>query len=198
MPQGCRACASYLVFVQVPLTQVLFPLHMTPHAPQLELSVDVSIHAPEQRVKPALQVVPQPLLVQVAVPLGALGHFVPHPPQLLISLLVSTHALPQRTKGRVHWKLQVPEQTGIACGGALQAVPHLPQFEVSLLRLTQEPLQLVWVPHSVVHTPALHTVPVAHTVPHLPQFAVSVRVFTHDPSQRVLFAGHPHADLRQT
>ena len=174
MQQPCRACATYLVFVQLPATQVLlFPLHMTPHPPQLELSVDVSTHAPEQRVKPALQAVPQPLLVQVAVPFGALGHFRPHPPQLLMSRLVSTHTLPQRIKGRLHWKLQVPEQTGVAFGGALQAVPHLPQFEVLLLRLTQEPLQLVWVPHSVVHTPALHTVPVAHTVPHLPQLLVS-------------------------
>jgi hypothetical protein len=172
MPQGRRG-ERYLVFVQTLPTQLLFPLHTMPQPPQLELSVVVSIHAPEQRVRPALQAVPHPLLVQVAVPLGTLGHVVPHPPQLLMSLLVSTQTLPQRINGSVHWKPQVPVQTGIAFGGAVQAVPHLPQFDVSLLRLTHEPLQLVWLPHSVVHDPALHTVPAPQTVAQLPQWLLS-------------------------
>ena len=120
-----------------------------------------------------MQVVPQPLLVHVAVPLGTLGHVVPHQPQLFVSLLVSTQTLPQRTEGRVHWKPHVPAQTGIAVGGALQDTPHFPQLEVSVDRFTHEPLQLVWVPQSAVQIPALHTVPTPQTVPQLPQCLVS-------------------------
>ena len=67
-----------------------------PQPPQLAWSFVVSIHAPEQRVYPALQAVPHPLLVHVAVPLGTVGHFLPHAPQLLMSLLVSMQTLPQR------------------------------------------------------------------------------------------------------
>jgi hypothetical protein len=144
-----------------------------PQPPQLELSFVVSIHTPEQRVYPALQAVPQPLLVHVAVPLGPLGHFVPHAPQLLMSLVVLTQALPQRMYGSVHWKPHIPVQTGFAFGGALQAAPHLPQLEVSLPRFTHDPPQLVSVPHSVVQSPALHTVPMPQTVPQLPQCLVS-------------------------
>ena len=59
----------------------------------------------------------------------------------------------------MHWKPHVPAQTGIAFGGALHEVPHLPQFEVSPARFTHDPPQLVWVPQSAVHSPALHTVP---------------------------------------
>jgi hypothetical protein len=73
-------------------------------------------------------------------------------------------------KGREHWKLQVPLQTGIALRGAPQAVPHFPQLDVSLVRLTHDPLQFVWVPHSVVQAEALHTVPAPQTVAHLPQW----------------------------
>jgi hypothetical protein len=149
------------------------PEQTTPQPPQFALSFVVSTHLPEQRVKPALQAVLQPLLVQVGVPLGTLGHVVPHAPQFFVSFWVSTQTLPQRIYGSVHWKPHVPVQTGIAFGGALQAVPHLPQLEVSLARFTHEPPQLVWAPQSAVHTPALHTVPVPHTVPQPPQCVVS-------------------------
>jgi len=64
-------------------------------------------------------------------------------------------------------------QTGVAFGGELQAVPHLPQFAVSVPRFTHEPLQLVWVPHSVVHEPPLHTMPAPQTLAQLPQCLVS-------------------------
>jgi hypothetical protein len=114
-----------------------------PQPPQLELSFVVSTHMPEQRVKPALQAVPQPLLVHVAVPLSTLGHIVPHAPQFFVSLLVSIQTLPQRMYGSVHWKPHMPVQTGIAFGGALHAAPHLPQLEVLLARFTHEPPQLV-------------------------------------------------------
>ena len=111
----------------------------------------------------------QPLLEQVAVPFGALAQTAPQAPQLLASLRVSIHLAPQRMNGSVHWKPHVPVQTGVALAGALQAVPHFPQFDVSLPRFTQEPLQLVCDPHSVVQAPALHTVPAVHTVVQSPQ-----------------------------
>ncbi|MEP7049030.1 MAG: hypothetical protein ABJB12_01705 [Pseudomonadota bacterium] len=113
--------------------------------------------------------VAQPLLVHAAVPFGVLGHAVPQAPQFCGSFLVSTQAFPQRMKGSVHWKLQLPAHTGLAFAGALQLAPHLPQLEVSVPRFTQDPLQFVCVPQSVVHSPALHTEPVPHAVPHLPQ-----------------------------
>ena len=90
-------------FAQTLATHIfLLPLQVMPQPPQFALSFVVSIHMPEQRVKPASQVTLQPLLVQVGVPWGAAGHFVPHAPQLLTSLPVLTHALPQRIYGRVH------------------------------------------------------------------------------------------------
>ena len=158
---------------------LLSPGHTTPQPPQLELSLRVSTHMAEQRVKPALQAVPQPLLVHVAVPLGTLGHFVPHAPQLFVSRLASTQAAAQRIYGSVHWKPHVPVQTGMAFGGALQAMPHLPQLEVSLVRSTHEPPQFVWAPQSVTHRPALHTIPAPHTVPQPPQWLVSDCRSTH-------------------
>jgi len=57
------------------------PLHSMPHPPQFALSDWVSTHTPEQRVKPGLHVVEQPLGVQVAVPLATVGQTVPQPPQ---------------------------------------------------------------------------------------------------------------------
>jgi hypothetical protein len=163
----------------------LLPWHAIAQPPQLELSVVVSTHVPEQRVKPALQAVPQPLLVHVAVPFGTLGQTVPQSPQLLGSRLASTHPLPQRMKGKVHWKSHVPVQTGIAFGGALQCVPHWPQFEVSVNKLTHEPVQSVCVPHSVVQAPALQTMPASQAVAQLPQCLVSERRSTQDLSHTV-------------
>jgi hypothetical protein len=67
----------------------------------------------------------------------------------------------------------------VACAGALQVTPHLPQFDVSVESETQEPLQLVLVPQSVVHEPALQTMPVAQAVAQLPQWLASDATFTH-------------------
>jgi len=119
------------------------PWHTLPHLPQFALSVSVSTHAPEQRLKPVLHVVPQLLFTHVAEPLVTPAQTLPHVPQLFTSLFVSTHASEQRMKGSVHWKPQLPLQVGVALGGAGQTVPHLPQLDVSLARSTQEPLQLV-------------------------------------------------------
>jgi hypothetical protein len=164
-----QSCEFALSFEHTLATHIFLAPQAMPQPPQLALSFVVSMHMPEQRVKPASHAVPQPLLVQVAVPWPVPGHFLPHAPQLLMSLVVSKHALPQRIRGRVHWKLHVPLQTGMAFGGAMHAVPHFPQLEVSEARFTHEPPQLVWVPQSAVHTPALHTVPALQTVLQPPQ-----------------------------
>jgi len=57
--------------------------------------------------------------------------------------------------------------------------PHFPQFDVSLESETQEPPQLVFVPHSVVQTPALQTMPLPHAVAQFPQWFTSDCTFTH-------------------
>jgi hypothetical protein len=133
-----------------------------------------------------LHAVPQPLLLQVAVPLAIPGHTFPHAPQLPVSLLVSTQALPQRMSGKLHWKVHVPlPQTAVAFGGDGQTFWHLPQLDVALDVSTHEPPQLVRAPQSALQLPALQTVPVAQAVPHTPQCAESELRSTHAPSQSV-------------
>jgi hypothetical protein len=154
-----------------------------PHVPQFALSVSVSTHAPEQRLKPELHVVPQLLFTQVAEPLVTPGQILPQVPQLFTSLLVSTQASEQRMKGSVHWKPQLPLQVGVALGGAGHTVPHLPQLDVSLATSTHEPLQSVLAPQLVAHLPAMHTVPLAHTLLQSPQCWALVCRSTHAPEQ---------------
>ena len=105
----------------------------------------------------------------MAVPFATLGQTVPQPPQLLTSVFVSTQPLPQPMNGRLHWKVQLPAQTGMAFVGDVQTVPHLPQLDVSVAMSTHEPLQLVCVPQLLVQLPALHTVPAPQTVAQSPQ-----------------------------
>lgn len=49
-PVPAQFCEFPLSFVQTPATHVLFPWHTMPQPPQFELSVAVSMHAPEHRV----------------------------------------------------------------------------------------------------------------------------------------------------
>jgi hypothetical protein len=66
--------------------------------------------------------------------------------------------------------------------GRLQTVPHAPQFDGSVCRLTHDPKQLVRPePQREVHFPALQTSPEGHAVPQAPQFAASVPVLTSHP-----------------
>jgi hypothetical protein len=159
------------------------PLHTLPQVPQFESSASVLTHAPEQRLNPVAHTVPQVLAAQVAVPFVTLGQAVPQAPQLFRSVLGSTQAAPQRMKGAVHWKPQLVAQVGVPLGGALQIVPHFPQFEVSLPRSTQEPLQSVLSPQSVAHWPAIHTLPEPQLVEQLPQCSALARISTHAPEQ---------------
>ena len=133
-----------------------------------------------------MHAVPQPLLLQVAVPLAIPGHTFPHAPQLLVSLLVSTQAFAQRMSGKLHWKVHAPLlQTAVAFSGGVQTFWHLPQLDVALDVSTHEPPQLVSAPQSALQLPALHTVPAAQAVPHAPQCAESELRSTHLPSQSV-------------
>ena len=94
----------------------------------------------------------------------------PQPLQFFTSVFVSTHCAPQRENGALHTKSQpVALQSGMALVGEVQTVPHLPQFEVSLLRSTHEPEHAVSVPQSLAQTPALHSMPEPHTVVQSPQ-----------------------------
>jgi hypothetical protein len=75
--------------------------------------------------------------------------------------------------------------TGMALVGAVHVVAHLPQLEVSLLRLTQEVPHCVLVPQSVVHRPERQTWPVLHTFAQLPQCWESDCISTQAPEHFV-------------
>lgn len=146
----------------------------------------MSTQAPEQRENPESQVVPQTPAEHTALPLVTAGQILPQAPQFMASVLAFTHCVPQATKGALHEKLQpVASQTGTAFAGALHTVPHLPQFEVSLPRSTQEPLQAESVPQSLAQSPDLHSMPASHTVAQLPQCWPLDCVSTHWPLQSV-------------
>jgi hypothetical protein len=75
-------------------------------------------------------------------------------------------------------------QVGVASSGAGQTVPHFKQFEVSVLRSTQELPQAVSVPpQSVVHAPSKQTLPLGQTVVQSPQCWPSALVSTQVPLQ---------------
>jgi hypothetical protein len=62
----------------------------------------------------------------------------------------------------------------------VQAVPQVPQFELSVWRFTQEAPHFVVPPvQLVVQLPAEQTSPEPHFLPHVPQFAGSVCMFAH-------------------
>jgi hypothetical protein len=68
-----------------------FPWHVMPQPPQFAGSIAVFTQALPHSAYPAEHAVPQPLLVQMGVPLAIAGHTFPQAPQFLISLLASTH-----------------------------------------------------------------------------------------------------------
>jgi hypothetical protein len=76
-------------------------------------------------------------------------------------------------------------QNGAALGGGMHTVSQFPQCELSLIVLTHEPLQLVSVPQSPVHSPPLHTRLVLHASPQALQCAWSEFRSTQSPEQSV-------------
>jgi hypothetical protein len=68
----------------------------------------------------------------------------------------------------------------------VQAVLQDPQWLLSVLRLTQAPLQFVWpAPHVTTHCPPEHAVPWGQTWPQAPQLLLSLPSFTQLPAQSV-------------
>ena len=66
------------------------------------------------------------------------------------------------------------------------AVPHAPQWLLSLCRSRHTPEQSVsGEPHDTAHVPAEHTCPAGHRTPHPPQFVTSVARSRHVPEHSV-------------
>jgi hypothetical protein len=78
-----------------------------------------------------------------------------------------------------------PLHTAVALAGEVQEFVQFPQWDVALEVSTHDPPQLVRAPQSVLHAPALHTLPAPQAVPHIPQCAESELRSTHTPSQSV-------------
>jgi hypothetical protein len=131
-----------------------------PHDPQFELLLVVLIHM--------LLQLPRPVAQQRALSQVPPVHRMPHPPQLPVSEDVSEHT-----------PLQQESPLG-------QALPHVPQFFGSLLRLEHAPPQTVRPEPHPWHTPLRQGWPVAHLLPQEPQLLVSVWRFLQElPEQRV-------------
>jgi hypothetical protein len=142
--------------MQSPSAQPSKPLQTLPQPPQLFLSLLKFTHLPLQTDKPALHLMPHMLLMQVAVPppLVGPGQALPHCPQLARSFFESTQPAPHGMKPALHWYEQSPPlQRGAALAGAEHTSAHAPQFEVSVLTSTHEPVHAVSMPQSVVHLP---------------------------------------------
>ncbi len=80
-----------------------------------------------------------------------------------------------------------------------QALPHVPQFAVSVIRFVQLPVQLVCpVPHA--QAPLVQLCPVAQALPHMPQLAALFIRSTHAPEHAVVLPLHVavHAPFEQT
>ncbi len=82
-----------------------------------------------------------------------LWHVLPQEPQLLSSYKGSMQVPPQSTAKLGHWHEPVLQDFP-----PVHVVPHVPQLELLVCRLTHAPLQFV-VPAAqlAVHTPLLHT-----------------------------------------
>ena len=142
-------------------------------------------HAPEQTLSPPaqLQLFPPPLQ---QTPLLQLPHPpLPHAPQLFLSVSRLLHAVPHCVvvDPEQERPQTPPEQVAepVPEVGPLQAWPHEPQLLVSVLSLTQTPLQSAF-PEGHWHTPLVH-VPPEHVIPHPPQLLLSVNVLVHAPLQ---------------
>ena len=73
----------------------------------------------------------------------------------------------------------------------MHIVPHIPQWALLVMVLTQAPLQNVC-PIGQRHMLDWHVRGVMHAAPHAPQWALSVAVFTQTPPQTVCPVGQRH------
>jgi len=107
-------------------------------------------------------------------------HLLPQAPQLVGSDWRLTHTVPQQTCAVGHPQgLHLP---ALHVDPVKQALPHVPQFKVSLLVLTHLPAQLVS-PRMQEHAPVMQVNPavVSHLVPQVPQLLLSLFTSTHAP-----------------
>ena len=81
-----------------------------------------------------------------------------------------------------------------------QTLPHEPQLNVSVCRLTHAPPQFVWPDGqpAVVQVPLAQTCPEAHTWPHDPQLFGSDCALAHTPPQNTWPDTQAHAPFTQT
>ena len=127
------------------------------------------------------------------------SHVLPHDPQFPRSVWVFTHAPPQMSgSADGHAVPHVPllQVAAPPAGPAGQTCPHAPQFDVSLVRLTQLPEQFVSpAGHSITHTPAEQGSPAGQAWPHAPQFCGSVPTFVHPDAHGVFGERHSQRDF---
>lgn len=151
-----------------------------PHAPQFAGSLVTSTQVPPQSVIAASHT--HAPAVQICPPV----HATLQPPQLFTSDVVSMHEPVQSTSGAVHIEPHMPRVH--VSPGFGQAVPHMPQFAVSVSRSMQMPVQAVC-PAGHVHVLAEQVCPPAHAIPHAPQLRSSLRVSMHPPAHIICPAG---------
>ncbi len=156
--------------------------HTVPHEPQFDVSVCRLRHVPEHCVCPAGQQVigppwqnEEPDRWHWSIPANVRHHTQPAVPVHV------PHVPPLQVTGVTH-------APAVQVCPAAHALPHPPQFAVSVCRLRHVPEHKLW-PDGHAHTPALHTRPAGHTVPHVPQFDVSVCRLRHVPEHKVCPAG---------
>ena len=160
-------------------THVDPPVHFTPHAPQLLLSVCKKTHAPLQSVVPPASAQPEP---QVPVRQTWLAvQAVPHTPQLAGSVARFAHVPLQSEVPPVHWHRPAAHDLP-----PVQALPHAPQLALFDVVSKQPPPQAVKpVLHDAAHAPKLQTKLAPHALPHEPQLATLVLRSTQAPLHEV-------------
>lgn len=151
---------------------------MVPHLPQFEMSEPSATQLVPHGEKPLLQLTPQPVAPQLALPLAGEGQLTLQSPQFLGSALTSTHEPPQflALPGQLAMHLP-PEQTSVLA----QVVPQAPQLFGSLSVLTQAPSHLAKpcmqvLSHAPARQMAMPFAGASHTLSHAPQFCGSVMV----------------------
>jgi hypothetical protein len=191
-----------------PLMHERPPPHTTPHAPQFVLLFCVLVSQPfatlpSQLAKPALHEATVHMPDEHALlPLATAAQVVPQAPQLdtLDCVLVSQPlALLPSQLPKPALQLAMPHapivHEAAPLLGVAQTVPHAPQLDRLLLRLTSQPLDATRsqsakpeLHESTRHAPDTHTGAAfgsAHAAPHAPQLAGSNVVFVHVPEHTV-------------
>ena len=180
-------------------------MNVGPQPPQLgALGVALllsSMHAPLQRLKPAVHMIAHvvPLHVVVPVPLVGPGQGTPHVAPQLLAVVGPSQVPPQLSAvGGVH--AHVPPEQCWPPVHARHAAPPVPvpqTVSVSAVTHAAAPVGLLQHPvHPVVvlhaHTPgAAQLVPAPHTLPQPPQFALLVVGSTHVLLQTIWGAVQP-------